>query len=272
MKDSEYYKSGKLTENARKAALLGAEVGKLKRLKRIEEYNKNPKLCKHCNSPINYDYKINQFCSKSCAGSYNGSRKPPRTEESKQKTALSLKGKPSPTKGKFRNYSSIFLVKCRICGKERYYNTKQKYNTTCGDNDCVIQACVGERPYQNGSRKPVKYFNKNENKEVLLESSWEVEVATKLDEHNIKWIRPKFIKWEDSLGKTRRYFPDFYLPDYDMYLDPKNPYCMNKDKEKMTIIEKCVNITYGDVKNIIEWIDEKFNENTSIKYIKIDYG
>ena len=254
MKNTEYYKSGKHVENVKKAALLGAEAGKIKRLQRIEEYNKNPKLCKHCNSPIEYDKQRNLYCGQSCSATVSNLTRVPRSEESRKKTGLANKGKKFPNRKPTKLYSDIFLITCRICGKEQFVNYRKKEHKTCGNPDCKIQASVGERPYQNGSRKPVKYFNNNENKEVLLESSWEVEVATKLDEYDIKWIRPKFIKWEDSLGKTRRYFPDFYLPDYDMYLDPKNPYCMNKDKEKMTIIEKCVNIMYGDVKSIIGWI------------------
>lgn len=45
------------------------------------------------------------------------------------------------------------------------------------------------------------------------------------------WIRPKtgFI-WTDEGNK---YYPDFYLPDYDVYLDPKNSYLQLKDKVKI---------------------------------------
>ena len=34
-------------------------------------------------------------------------------------------------------------------------------------------------------------------------------------------------------GKRRHYFPDFYLPKYDLYLDPKNDYLITKDKVKI---------------------------------------
>ena len=77
----------------------------------------------------------------------------------------------------------------------------------------------GYRPHPNRG----KYYNG-----VWFDSSWEVIVAESLDENNIEWIRPKcgFV-WKD----TRRYYPDFYLPAYDIYLDPKNPYLQEKDKE-----------------------------------------
>ena len=64
------------------------------------------------------------------------------------------------------------------------------------------------------------------------------------------------IKWVDSNNKTRRYFPDFYLPKYDRYLDPKNPYCMKQDEEKLKIISSMVDIIYGDKDMIKETINK----------------
>lgn len=52
----------------------------LKHEKAVEEYNKNPNKCKHCDKPIDYDKRKNKFCSSSCAATVNnanGSRKKP---------------------------------------------------------------------------------------------------------------------------------------------------------------------------------------------------
>lgn len=73
-------------------------------------------------------------------------------------------------------------------------------------------------------------------------------------EKDIQWIRPKFINWVDSSGKTRYYFPDFYLVNHDIYLDPKNPFCMDKDKQKMEIISSKVKIIYGDIRLVKDYI------------------
>jgi hypothetical protein len=62
-----------------------------------------------------------------------------------------------------------------------------------------------------------------EYKGILLDSSWEYELAKRLDSINIKWDRPKPLKWKDEEGFIHNYFPDFYLLDYNLYLDPKNP-------------------------------------------------
>lgn len=70
-------------------------------------------------------------------------------------------------------------------------------------------------------------------KNILLDSSWELALAKRLDELNIKWQRPSPIKWEDEQGTEHNYFPDFYLIDYDVYLDPKNPHALRVQADKM---------------------------------------
>ncbi len=73
----------------------------------------------------------------------------------------------------------------------------------------------------------------------MLDSSWEEKLAKRLDELDIKWIRPTTpIKWVDKNGFERNYFPDFYLPDYDIFLDPKNPYAYKSQQEKLDVIIK----------------------------------
>lgn len=118
-----------------------------------------------------------------------------------------------------------------------------------------MEARFGNRSYQNGSKNSEYYFNQNTNENVFLESSWEVEVAEKLDELSIEWIRPEPISWFDKQNKRHYYFPDFYLPNFNLYLDPKNPYCMDKDKEKMRKIEGKVDIEYGSLSKILNLLE-----------------
>lgn len=73
---------------------------------------------------------------------------------------------------------------------------------------------------------------------VMLDSSWELELAKRLDYLGIEWIRPEPIEWIDNSGKRRNYFPDFYLPKLDLYLDPKNPAAFNAQKEKIECLQK----------------------------------
>ena len=68
---------------------------------------------------------------------------------------------------------------------------------------------------------------------VMLDSNWEFELAKRLDYLNINWIRPEPLEWVDDNNVTHNYFPDFYLTEYDLYLDPKNPQVIKMQKEKL---------------------------------------
>ena len=85
-------------------------------------------------------------------------------------------------------------------------------------------------------RSTRKYICKD-GSEVLLDSSWEEALALRLDELNINWIRPKPIEWLDKNNKPHNYFPDFYLIDYDIYLDPKNDIVYNRSIDKIEALK-----------------------------------
>ena len=71
---------------------------------------------------------------------------------------------------------------------------------------------------------------------VMLDSSYERKLAKIFDSHGIRWIRPKPLDWYSVDGKRHHYFPDFYLVDYDLYLDPKNEYCFKVQAEKIKYV------------------------------------
>lgn len=84
--------------------------------------------------------------------------------------------------------------------------------------------------------KSVRNYIKKDGSIVKLDSSWEEALAKRLDDINIEWIRPSPIKWIDNKGRSHNYFPDFYLIEYDVFLDPKNPYAIESQKEKLEIL------------------------------------
>jgi len=75
-------------------------------------------------------------------------------------------------------------------------------------------------------------------KGILLDSSWELELAKRLDFLKIKWIRPAPMIWKDENGISRHYFPDFYLPEHNLYLDPKNPQAFRVQEKKIKILKQ----------------------------------
>ena len=209
---------------------------------------KNETHCKKCDKLIKPNAK---FCDSSCAASYNNTNRTRQPWSQKQRNKQSKKI--SNATRKPSGSCKLFEHTCSVCGKFRLVNYKENQRKTCS-RECRIFASTAIRPYQNGSRKTTWYFNKHQNKEVLLESSWEVRTAKLLDELDIEWVRPKHIKWNDKEGKQRLYFPDFLLSKTNVYLDPKNPYCMEQDKEKLSVVTQQIELIYGDINLIEEYI------------------
>ena len=102
-----------------------------------------------------------------------------------------------------------------------------------------------------------------------LGSSYELSLAKDLDNNHIAWDTCSRFNYIDPFGKDRTYTPDFYLMDYDVYLDPKNDFLIEhinpalgfNDCEKIKLVEEQNNIkvfvlnkyqlTWNSVKDII---------------------
>lgn len=72
---------------------------------------------------------------------------------------------------------------------------------------------------------------------IKFDSSWEVIVAKNLDNAGIEWIRPKPLKWICQKGLIHNYFSDFYIPAWNVYLDPKNDWVINNQAEKLNYLK-----------------------------------
>lgn len=102
----------------------------------------------------------------------------------------------------------------------------------------------GYRPHPNKGQ----YY-----KDVWFDSKWEVKVAKSLDEHGISWSRPnKGFIWNKEGNK---YYPDFYIEEFDVYLDPKNDYLIKKDEEKISSAKILNNIKVIVLNvNELDWV------------------
>lgn len=92
-------------------------------------------------------------------------------------------------------------------------------------------------------RRGIMYNN------IKLDSSYEVLLAKDLDDNGIQWTRPGRFKYYIN-DELHHYTPDFYLPDFDVYVDPKNDFLINEinphiginDIEKIKLVEAQNNI------------------------------
>ena len=96
-------------------------------------------------------------------------------------------------------------------GKHHTQESKDKIR------QAAIKNNLGGHPY----RKNIIY------KGINLDSSLEYDLATILDKQGISWERCGKFNYIDENLLQHTYTPDFYLPEYDIYLDPKNDFLIN---------------------------------------------
>ena len=109
----------------------------------------------------------------------------------------------------------------------------------------MLAQCLGSMAYKRRRRKKKGLWSKRSEYEradgaiVEMDSTWEVVMATKLDELGINWIRDPSMKLQYVTrgGRKRNYIPDFYLPDYDLYIEVKG-YWTDRARHKMKDIIK----------------------------------
>lgn len=98
------------------------------------QYYLSPKICLHCQKIISYEKRFNNFCNSSCGASFNNKNKPPRSEESKQKTSESLK---KIVQDLYLPKTNIKFCKCEICNKQFIWNDIIKGSFRFCSEECL---------------------------------------------------------------------------------------------------------------------------------------
>lgn len=220
---------------------------------------KNLKECKQCGgnfSAVRYN-RNSQFCGQSCSTTFNNHFRTKITYSISCiscTTEIIIKNKNSSkmcAKCNNKNYISKIDKKlentCVICQCTflTRFNKKKTCSNVCyrkliSNNSTSNSNCGGETNFK-------RYFRNG----IMFDSSWEIKIAEFLDSLNIKWIRDRKIMlyWIDKNENKRRYYPDFYLPEHNVYIDPKNTYRQLLDTDKISYIKKHHNLIVGDVEH-----------------------
>lgn len=148
--------------------------------------------------------------------------------------------------GKYKNAASKMLATRR----SKFPDGIIKYSAEAIEN---CRAAAIKSTHQRKCKKSHHFMDKR-GRVFVFDSSWEDETAIRLDYLNINWTRPRPIQYQKN-GRTHNYFPDFYLPDHNVYLDPKAPWVEIQQKEKLDIVSKLINLiiirSKNDCKNFI---------------------
>lgn len=172
---------------------------------------KNPD-CKNTFEAKPYSSKV--FCSQSCAAHLNNTGK---------KQSLSTKSKISKSISSFpkdfwdRPLKPKVTLTCFACNKKfkvvPYLAKTRKY---CS-NSCAIST-IGKLTTSPKASKGKPGIRKDVGPNICFYSTWEANMARVYNLVGIKWLyAPKIF----NLGK-HTYRPDFYLPDFNTYIEVKN--------------------------------------------------
>lgn len=93
-------------------------------------------------------------------------------------------------------------------------------------------------------RVKIQYYNGQK-----FHGGWEVLIAKHLDYMMVKWIRNSNSFEYVYKGKTHLYFPDFYLPDNDMYIEIKG-YEVEKDRCKWSVLSNLIVLKLVEITEI----------------------
>lgn len=207
-------------------------------------------------TPFQFTHNIRKkYCFDGCANSRI------QTEELKKRKSAKVKGEKHPN----YNPNKFEIRKCIICSKP-FKVIKWNLRKTCKSKECLtklLRKNSKENKLGGHTSKRAIYYKMKDGSEVYLQSSYEVRVAESLDENNIAWIRPEPLLWIDKNNVEHRYYPDFYLPEYNIYLDPKNSYLFIKDKDKIERTSKQNNVRIFMLQEYeLEWktIKNKFGD------------
>jgi hypothetical protein len=268
-------KAGRKIYCSRQCSILGIKNSNIK-------YPKYKKICSMCGQKfLTSDAKKSpKYCSIICATNYSrqfvdkskisssmkaawrrGDFNKFRSNVEKSKISASMKAAwGGGAFGKFESklkINGMYNLKCVTCN-ENFLN-RHKNIKTCGKK-CYLKLLSKqsrENPNCGGETNYKKYIYKN----VCMDSSWEVKLAKFLDLNNIIWERSKKLVflWTDIDNKKRRYHPDFYLPEYNLYLDPKNKFLMKKDQFKINQVlkENNINLIFGSLDEIRQQLQNK---------------
>lgn len=199
--------------------------------------------------------KEKYFCSRSCSSKYSSTINPDRNLNISK--AFSEKKKENKKK-----------QMCKSCGIE--FNLKRKLNKhwqtkkTCSDEcykkyfSSILKGKTGGYRSQSGTGKKYGSWYRN----IWFDSKWEIEAAKSMEKNGIGWGRGNIdpIPYKDIKGKDRLYHPDFFIKEFECYLEVKG-YMTEESFYKLSQIKDKIKIAFVYSLKESQSIDKSFFES-----------
>jgi hypothetical protein len=231
----------------------------------IQDFNVT---CEFCNSNFivserqnKFPTKEKYFCNVMCSTKYSSSI---------NKELKNLKISKKATEKKISKQRSNICLNCNLeFSLEAGSTSKRK---TCSDE------CKKELTSKNISKsvkgKTGGYRSKSGTgkkfggtyKDIWFDSQWEIKAAKRMDDIEIIWQREgvPYIEYEDKTGKSRKYYPDFYIPEFLCYLEVKG-YLTEESHFKLSRAIEKERIAFVYSLEEIDSIDRNFFLNFNFK-------
>lgn len=196
----------------------------------LEKEKDRHRLCKKCGKDFSSDCSV--FCSRACA---NKSRV--LSEETKEKIRNANLGK---------TIISRDPRQCRYCGKQTRSIDGQIPKLFCTPRCPESIESLSQKLSQANKGKTGGYREKGGRgkgchyKGIWLDSTWELALAQRLDELSIQWERDTGkhrFGYVDAEGNERNYYPDFFIPSKDLYIEVKG-YWTSETRHKMSSVKE----------------------------------
>lgn len=199
------------------------------------------KVCKNSNSLRNHERLCNSNPNRQVIVSnfinYNEKRK-----------QLNIKGKNQFTKAKELRLETPKVseeAKQKISKANRGREQSVEERKMRSD---IMKKTVEKYPESYTKRNVVGRVKNITYKDVVLKGTWELIVAKWLDENRLFWEH-EFKSFEYEWNGIRKYYPDFYLPDFDIFIEVKG-YETERDLAKWKSVPNLVVFKLKEINQI----------------------
>jgi len=97
--------------------------------------------------------------------------------------------------------------------------------------------------------------------EEVLHGGWELKVAKYMDEQKIHWCKSKEHFTYIFEGQNHEYFPDFYLKDYDLFIEVKGRFKPNDLEKWKQFPKKLLIIDQKTIKNLPQFFNSSLTSS-----------
>lgn len=208
------------------------------------------KNCEKCGK----DFKSysSRFCSRSCANGHVVSEKQ-KLKTSKTLTGRILTDNPHSTKlseEERKKIKEAYVLKrqdkfCSYCGLKTKSVNNQPTKNFCVPRCLEAKEQISKKLSSSLKGKTGGYREKGGRgkgchyKGIWMDSTWELALAQRLDDLSIQWERDAkkhVFEYVDIEGKHRKYYPDFFIPNLELYVEVKG-YWTSETRHKMSSIK-----------------------------------